>query len=137
VRIGDDDYLLDRFDAGAGFHVLVFTDDANLTDDLERILIETGRQSFPVIRVLIGIRPNDADVRRAELVIADAAGRIAIMYGAKAGTVYVLRPDLHVCARWRETDAGEVSRALQNAACAATPEPAPEHAEDCPNHSRS
>jgi 3-(3-hydroxy-phenyl)propionate hydroxylase len=137
VRIGDDDYLLDRFEAGAGFHVLVFTDDANLTGDLERILIETGHQSFPVIRVLIGIKPNDADVRRAELVIADATGRIAIMYGAKAGTVYVLRPDLHVCARWRETDAGQVCRALQNAACAATPEPAPELAEDCPNRSRS
>ena len=47
------------------------------------------------------------------LVIADAAGHIAIKYGAHAGTVYVLRPDLHVCARWHKTDAAEVCRALR------------------------
>ena len=113
VKLADDDYLLDRFDAGAGFHVMVFTGEQDLTAGLEQILIETQRQAFPVIRVLISARPVEALAGRADLVIADAAGRIAIKYGAQAGTVYVLRPDLHVCARWRKTDAAQVCRALR------------------------
>jgi 3-(3-hydroxy-phenyl)propionate hydroxylase len=113
VKLADDDYLLDRFDAGAGFHVMVFTGEEDLTAELEQILIETQRQAFPVIRVLIGARPVEGHAGRADLVVADAAGHIAIKYGAQAGTVYVLRPDLHVCARWHKTDAAEVCRALR------------------------
>ena len=58
VKLAEDDYLLDRFDARAGFHVMVFTGEEELTADLEQILIETQRQAFPVIRVLIGARPE-------------------------------------------------------------------------------
>jgi 3-(3-hydroxy-phenyl)propionate hydroxylase len=137
VKLGEDDYLLDRFDAGAGFHVMVFTAEGDLAGDLEHILIETGRQPFPVIRVLIGARPGGANASLADLVIADAAGRIASKYAAQAGTVYALRPDLHVCARWLKTDAAQVCRALRIAIGETTPVPAPELAAGCPSRSRS
>jgi 3-(3-hydroxy-phenyl)propionate hydroxylase len=45
--------------------------------------------------------------------VADGAQRIAAKYGAHAGTVYVLRPDLHVCARWLNADAAQVCRAMR------------------------
>jgi 3-(3-hydroxy-phenyl)propionate hydroxylase len=113
VKLGDDDYLLDRFDAGAGFHVMVFTEDEDLTDDIVQILVEAQRQPFPVIRALVSVRPFPAHHDCADLVIADPARRVTLRYGARAGTVYVLRPDLHVCARWLKTDAGQVGRALR------------------------
>jgi 3-(3-hydroxy-phenyl)propionate hydroxylase len=116
VKLGDDDYLLDRFDAGAGFYLIAFTGDGGLGGELDRILTEAAPQPFPVIRVLVGRRADESYANRAELVIADPQGHIAAKYAAQAGTVYLLRPDLHVCARWREGIAAEVHRALRIAA---------------------
>jgi 3-(3-hydroxy-phenyl)propionate hydroxylase len=116
VKLGDDDYLFDRFDALAGFHVVLFTADADLTDDLKQILLEATRQPFPVIRTLVSTRPAAPKGHGADLLILDAAGRVTRRYGARRGTVYVLRPDLHVCARWLTADAAQVSQALRIAA---------------------
>ncbi len=121
VKLGDDDYLLDRLDAGIGFHLIAFAADGALGSELDRILTEAVHQPFPVIRILVGRRADDAYANRAELVIADPQGRIAAMYAAQIGTVYLLRPDLHVCARWRQGIAAEVRRALRIAACAPQP----------------
>ncbi len=117
VKLGDDDYLLDRIGAGAGFHLLVFAGEEDLTPELEQILIETRRQPTPVIGVLVGPRPERTSAARADVLVTDPLGRIAETYAAAAGTVYLLRPDLHVCARWRRTDAAQVCRALAIARC--------------------
>jgi 3-(3-hydroxy-phenyl)propionate hydroxylase len=118
VKLADDEYLLDRIGSGAGFHLLVFTGESDLTPAIEQILIETHRPPVPIIRVLIGNRPGVTASRHAELEIADPAGQIARKFAAAAGTVYLLRPDLHVCARWRQTNAVQVCRALRIAICA-------------------
>jgi 3-(3-hydroxy-phenyl)propionate hydroxylase len=117
VKLGDDEYLLDRIGSGAGFHVLVFTSEGDLTALVEQILIETHRLPIPIIRVLIRNRSWGTASRHAELEIADPAGQIARKFAAAAGTVYLLRPDLHVCARWRQTDAVQVCQALRIASC--------------------
>jgi 3-(3-hydroxy-phenyl)propionate hydroxylase len=36
-------------------------------------------------------------------------------YDAKPGTVYLLRPDQHVCARWRSPTSDDVGAALRHA----------------------
>jgi 3-(3-hydroxy-phenyl)propionate hydroxylase len=118
VKLGDDDYFLDRIDAGAGFHLIAFTDDGAPGGELDRILTEAAHQRFPVIRVLVGRRVDPSCASRAERVIADPQGRIAAKYAARSGTVYLLRPDLHVCARWREGTVAFVHGALRIAACA-------------------
>jgi 3-(3-hydroxy-phenyl)propionate hydroxylase len=50
-------------------------------------------------------------------VIDDAEGLVARRYDARHGTVYLLRPDQHVAARWREFDAGRVRAAIAHATC--------------------
>ena len=50
-------------------------------------------------------------------VIADSEGLAAKRYDATPGTVYLLRPDQHVCARWRSFDLARVREAIARATC--------------------
>jgi 3-(3-hydroxy-phenyl)propionate hydroxylase len=49
----------------------------------------------------------------------DDEGVLTTRYDAQANTVYLLRPDQHVAARWRQFDADAVKAALQRALCIA------------------
>ncbi len=50
-----------------------------------------------------------------QLVQVPATGLAADRYDARPGTVYLLRPDQHVCARWRAPTAADISAALKKA----------------------
>ncbi len=52
----------------------------------------------------------------------DDDGRLFDMYGARDGTVYLVRPDGHVLGRWHDACAGDVAAALERALhpCAST-----------------
>jgi len=52
-------------------------------------------------------------------ILRDAEGMAAQRYGAQDGAFYLIRPDQHVCARWRHADAPRVERALKRALCVA------------------
>jgi 3-(3-hydroxy-phenyl)propionate hydroxylase len=47
--------------------------------------------------------------------VVDADGRFAELYGARPGSFWLVRPDGHVCARWRALDADAASAALARA----------------------
>jgi 3-(3-hydroxy-phenyl)propionate hydroxylase len=47
--------------------------------------------------------------------VEDAQGLLAQRYDARPGTVYLIRPDQHVAARWRSLDAAKVRAALRRA----------------------
>ena len=49
--------------------------------------------------------------------VEDAQGLARRRYDARSGTVYLIRPDQHVCARWRAFDLGLVRGALARATC--------------------
>ncbi len=49
--------------------------------------------------------------------IADSEGLLAKRFDAKPGTTYLVRPDQHVCARWRRFDQAQFSAALTRASC--------------------
>lgn len=45
--------------------------------------------------------------------LQDTEGRLQERYDGKAGTIYLLRPDQHVAARWRAFDAIKIARAVK------------------------
>ena len=48
-------------------------------------------------------------------VLRDTEGLAAQRYDARPGTLYLIRPDQHVCARWRQADIAGVGQALARA----------------------
>ncbi len=61
---------------------------------------------------MLRIAPKGSGVAGA---VEDAEGFLAERYDGRAGTVYLLRPDQHVAARWRTFDLAAVRRALARA----------------------
>jgi 3-(3-hydroxy-phenyl)propionate hydroxylase len=50
-------------------------------------------------------------------VLHDVKGLAARRFDARDGTAYLLRPDQHVCARWRQCDIDRVRAAVARATC--------------------
>jgi 3-(3-hydroxy-phenyl)propionate hydroxylase len=67
------------------------------------------------IRCQVVVVGGDAD--SSATAVVDREGLAAKRYDARPGTVYLLRPDQHVCARWRRFDAGAVRSAVARATC--------------------
>ncbi len=111
---GQGGWLLDR--VGGRFTVLVFVNDPSLLEPgTVRSLQDMGQQAIPIETVLVSPRPGDlTDGLR---VLHDTAGRFAQRFDCTHGTVYLLRPDQHVAARWRKLDAPAVLAALARATC--------------------
>ncbi|MEY3945220.1 MAG: 3-(3-hydroxy-phenyl)propionate/3-hydroxycinnamic acid hydroxylase, partial [Pseudomonadota bacterium] len=62
------------------------------------------------------IGPRALDVPGVDMLV-DAQGWVAKRYDAQPGTAYLLRPDQHVAARWRQLDVARVRQALALATC--------------------
>ena len=96
---------------GGRFVLLVFDtavapDDARqLHDeqDCDVVLIATG--------TTVGAAICDADAR----VLVDVEGHAARRYDARPGTCYLVRPDQHICARWRAFDLAAITAAIGRA----------------------
>jgi 3-(3-hydroxy-phenyl)propionate hydroxylase len=90
-------WLFDDF--APGFQVMVFGDGAG---ELARIRSDaaTLRARGVPVRIL-SIVTEAVSAPGVDAVVNDSLGRIHTLWGAKSGTVYVLRPDQHVAARWR------------------------------------
>ena len=59
-----------------------------------------------------------ARVKTVGVDFADEKGLLAERYDARPGTVYLIRPDQHVAARWRSFDETKIAKAIARA-CAA------------------
>ena len=58
---------------------------------------------------------NEGEAHAAHADLLDVQGLAARRLDARSGTSYLLRPDQHVCARWRRPDEAGVRAALQRA----------------------
>ncbi|WP_418316892.1 FAD-dependent oxidoreductase [Piscinibacter sakaiensis] len=93
---GEPRWLLRRLPCDGRFSVLLFdgADSAALRRE-----IEAGAEGLAEV----------------EVVIVPADGVLAERYDARPGTAYLLRPDHHVCARWRQPKAALLAAALRRA----------------------
>jgi 3-(3-hydroxy-phenyl)propionate hydroxylase len=88
--LADGSWLLRRL-TGKGFAALVFDGDGSA--------VEAGSEALVPV----------------DIVHLPCSGLAAERYDAKPGTVVLLRPDQHVCARWRAPTAARVAAALKRA----------------------
>lgn len=91
-----------------------------LDDDVN----ETATQLAALARLPIPVRPLIVVPRGASscavaeaVVVEDVEGVVTHRFDARPGTFYLLRPDQHVCARWRELNADSISAAIDRATC--------------------
>jgi 3-(3-hydroxy-phenyl)propionate hydroxylase len=91
---GSASWLLSQL--GAGFTLMIYGADADLDAPCH----------------LVHIQPkNTASLAQANVLI-DHDGLIAKRYDMQPGTAYLLRPDQHVCARWRQFTLAKLQAAL-------------------------
>jgi 3-(3-hydroxy-phenyl)propionate hydroxylase len=111
------DWLLPYF--GGGFALLMFGD--GISAEAARELAQfcavdrahaRAPATIPCRIVQVGGAPRDD-----RIVIQDKDGMIAARYDARPQTCYLIRPDQHVCARWRAFDPAGVRRAIARATC--------------------
>jgi 3-(3-hydroxy-phenyl)propionate hydroxylase len=111
---GDDFWLLDR--VGNKFMALAYVDDPVAVDaKTARNFKALADAPIPVEVVLVS--PKAGIAPEGLRVFEDHAGRFAERFDAQPGTVYLMRPDQHVAARWRAFDAAAVKAALARATC--------------------
>lgn len=112
VRIANQKFLLDFL--GRDFTALYFcTPDSGVNAFLaEATDCCVGDRALSVVTIATAGDETSGDV------IVDAAQRVFSAYGATPGTVYLIRPDGHVCGRWLKANARKIQLALDTAAMA-------------------
>ena len=113
-REGDPAWLL-RALSTRHFTLLLFdpdidTDTAAAIAALRAAVDADGLVPLEVLAIRSPTRPTTDDVA-----VVDTTGVLARRYDATPGTAYLLRPDQHVCARWRTPDATALRDALRRA----------------------
>ncbi len=72
---------------------------------------------IPVRPVIVIPRGARACAVSKGVVVEDCEGMLAHRFDARPGTFYLLRPDQHVCARWRTLNPDAIAAALSRATC--------------------
>jgi 3-(3-hydroxy-phenyl)propionate hydroxylase len=89
-----------------------------IDDDLARTasqLAALARLPIPVRPLIVIPRGGSACAISEALAVEDVEGILTHRFDARPGTFYLLRPDQHVCARWRELNLDSISAAVGRA----------------------
>jgi len=113
AKLADGTFLLDG--AGAGMTAILFCDGGALTTEHTALLEQLARLDNRFVALLIQPAGSMANA------IADCDGEIARLFGAVPGTLYLLRPDLHIAGRWMAIAPDEVLRTAR--ICLGIPKP--------------
>jgi len=102
---------------GDGFVALIFGAPAGLDASATEALRQLQHGDIPLRVVFVTDVAIQASAQTwpGAVVLRDVEGLAARRYDARAGTCYLIRPDQHVCARWRGVDARRVAEALARA----------------------
>jgi 3-(3-hydroxy-phenyl)propionate hydroxylase len=104
---------------GQQFTGVLFCDEQGIDQATQAALDALRAGPIPLKLLVMAVTRGDAQVVAAEGVrwVRDAEGLAGTRYDAKPGTFYLIRPDQHVCARWRQLDLVSVEHALKRALC--------------------
>jgi 3-(3-hydroxy-phenyl)propionate hydroxylase len=103
---------------GPAFTAVCFTESGHPPEELT-MLASSTKAAVPLCAVGIAARQPSVRVPACGW---DHTGRLAALYGAAPGTVYLFRPDGHVLARWHHPAAHAVHLALQRVLAASASE---------------
>ncbi|GAA3540525.1 FAD-dependent monooxygenase [Zobellella aerophila] len=95
-----EDYLLDY--TGNRFNLLLFSDNNTVPETIQRQLDELNEQGLSMGIILLSPSVTDSSVTGNLTLLSDEQLRCRHAYGAQDGSVYLVRPDHHVSARWIE-----------------------------------
>ena len=101
-------WLLDQ--VGNKFQLMVYVDDPDQVDTLSLQALRDG----PVAIHPLIVSPKTGIVLGGP-VVQDVKGLIAKRYDARNGTTFLLRPDQHIAARWRDLNISKIQAALTRA----------------------
>ncbi len=107
---GQPSWLVDQ--TGGRFQALLFCDDpSGLGEAMQLQLQGLGEAAIPVEPLVISRRPGACRLK----CVVDRAGLAFRRYDARPGTLYLVRPDQHVAARWREPEVSHIVAAVARA----------------------
>ncbi|MEH2527267.1 MULTISPECIES: FAD-dependent monooxygenase [unclassified Bradyrhizobium] len=104
ARIAGESHLLDR--AGNGMTAILFCE-GQPSAEQAALLGQLDRIDKRFVAVLVTSHGSAS----AANTIADSDGEIARLFAATPGTLYLLRPDLHIAGRWKAIVPGEILKA--------------------------
>lgn len=108
---GGSPWLLPHF--GQGFRLMIALDDAAALDAATAEgLAALRRGAIPVEPIVIA---REGGASGGIETLHDVKGRVRERYDLQPGTVYLVRPDQHVAARWRRFDPAAIEAALRRA----------------------
>ena len=102
---------------GGSFVAVVFSDSGTLGADVAPDLGSLAHAAIPVRTLVVVPKGVASQPQTGYTVVEDAEGMLAQRFDAREGTCYLLRPDQHVCARWRRLDAARLRGAVARATC--------------------
>jgi 3-(3-hydroxy-phenyl)propionate hydroxylase len=106
AELADGSHLLDH--AGDGMTAILFCDGAPDTAQAA-LLQQLGQLDKRFVSLLFQRQASlREDVPSKGKTIPDESDKIAGLFGAQPGTLYLLRPDLHIAGRWKTIIASEI-----------------------------
>ncbi|HEV2608880.1 MAG TPA: FAD-dependent oxidoreductase [Noviherbaspirillum sp.] len=112
---GQDGWLLSLL--GNGFAGLYFADDSEIPRSDMEVMQALTDMDVPIKPIVVLPSTASATNIKGFAVVADSQGLMKKRFDARPGTYYLLRPDQHVCGRWRRLDSDMVRSALLKATC--------------------
>jgi 3-(3-hydroxy-phenyl)propionate hydroxylase len=105
AKLTDGTHLLDH--AGTGTTAVLFCG-AQATAEQAALLEHLGQIDKRLVAIVIG-----SESISGAKTIADQDGEIARIFAAEPGTIYLLRPDLHIAGRWKAAVPSEILKTAE------------------------